>query len=461
MPLAENYPRDAWHGKVRRAYEFYARSGRNDLHPPPIHRTVAYYRSLAPQQIVLPQPPEAQTQPGVTFIPQPFALEQGTDVPPGIANLRWTDLQQDGHPVLLICDMQRGYVSALDLRDPAPRARILARLDNPCHVEPCDLDGDGLLDLVVADLGSVRAGDHDRGRVVWLRRRQAPGDYETIVLAAGLGRVANIQSVDLDADGNLDLIVAEFGYHKTGKIAALRNTAAAGDRPQFELEVLDPRPGASHILVHDLNADGRPDFLALVSQEYEWVAAFLNQGKGQFQRRTIWAAPDLTFGLTGIQRIDLDQDGDSDFLFTNGDTFDDQYVKPSHGVQWLENLGSQQFAYRRLTDLPGAHAAQAGDFDLDGDLDVVAVSWLHDQLYPVNAVSGPMASIVYLEQTSPGTFGRHTLEVGFPCHATLEVADFDNDGDLDFAVGWQLSPKWRDVPHISVWWNQTVTKTSH
>lgn len=459
IPLAENYPRDAWHSKVRRAYEYYARSGRTDLQPPPIHRTAAYYRSLAPEQIVLPQPPEAQTQPGVTFIPQPFDLDQGTDVQPGIANLRWTDLDQDGNPVLLICDMQRGYVSALDLRDPAPRPRILARLDNPCHVEPCDLDGDGLLDLVVADLGSVRAGDHDRGRVVWLRRRPTPDDYETIVLAAGLGRVANIQPVDLDGDGHLDLIVAEFGYHKTGRIAVLRNTAA-GDRPTFELEVLDPRPGASHIVVHDVNDDGRPDFLALVSQEYEWVAAFLNQGHGQFHRQTIWAAPDLTFGLTGIRLVDLDQDGDSDFLFTNGDTFDDQYVRPSHGVQWLENLGGGQFAYRRLTDLPGAHAARAGDFDSDGDLDVVAVSWLHDQLYPVSAVSRPMASIVYLEQTSPGTFGRHTLEVGFPCHATLEVADFDNDGDLDFAVGWQLSPKWHDAPHISVWWNQTVAGTS-
>jgi len=454
-PGAENYPRDAWHAKVRRGYEYYARSGRTDLHPPPLHQTVAYYRSLAPERIVLPQPPEAQTSPGVTFVTQPVHLHYKTDVQPGIANLRWADLEQAGNPVLLACDMRRGDISAWDLRDPEPRPRILAQLDNPCHVEPCDLDGDRLIDLVVADLGSVRAGDHDRGRVVWLRRRQEPGDYETIVIMAGLGRVANVQPVDIDGDGDLDLIVAEFGYYKTGKIALLRNTAAAGDRPQFQLEVVDPRPGASHIAVHDLNDDGRPDFLALVSQEHEWLATFLNQGKDPFHRHTIWAAPDNTFGLTGFQLVDLNQDGSVDILFTNGDTFDDQYVKPSHGVQWLENLGDQQFAYRRLTDLPGAHCARAGDFDLDGDLDVLAVSWLHDQPYPVSAVSEPMASIVYLEQTAAGTFARHTLEVGFPCHATLEVADFDNDGDLDFAVGWQLSQKWRDLPLITVWWNQT------
>ena len=459
VPLAENYPRDAWHDKVSRAYQYYARSGRNDLEPPPIHETVTYYRSLAPEQIVLPQPPEAQTQAGVTFVPQHFSLERKTDVEPGIAHLHWLDLEQDGNPVLVVCDMRRGYVFTLDLRDPDPRPRILAPLDNPCQVEPCDLDDDGLLDLVVADLGSFQARDHAQGRVVWLRRRQAPGGYEKIVVASGLGRVANIQPVDIDGDGDLDLLVGEFGYSRTGGILLLRNTAGSGERPQFEQEVLDPRPGTSHIVVRDLNDDGRPDFLALTSQEYEWVGAFFNQANGQFHRRTIWAAPDPTFGLTGIRLVDLNQDGDLDILFTNGDTFDDQYVKPSHGVQWLENLGGQQFAYRRLTDLPGAHAARAGDFDLDGDLDLIAVSWLHDQLYPVSAVSEPMDSIVYLEQTSPGNFERHTLEIGLPCHAALEVADFDRDGDLDFAVGWQSTQKWHDLPHgITVWWNQSVAE---
>ncbi|GEM_PF-270609 len=460
MPVAGSYPRDAWHGKVRRAYEYYARSGRNDLDPPPIHRTAAYFRAQAPEQLVLPQPPEAITPAGITFLPQPLHLSQEKDVQPGISYLRWTELEPGGQPVLLVCDMRRGHVSALDLRGANPLPRILAQLDNPCHAEPCDLDGDGVGDLVVAELGSFLAGDHDRGQVLWLRGQQAGGEYEKIVIASGLGRVADVQPVDTDGDGDLDLLVAEFGYHKTGKIALFKNVATAGDRPQFELQVLDPRPGASHILVHDLNDDGRPDFLALVSQEYEWVASFLNQGNGQFHRQTVWAAPEVTFGLTGVRRVDLDRDGDDDLLLTNGDTFDDQYVKPSHGVQWLENLGGERFAHRPLTSLPGVHGARAEDFDRDGDLDVIAVSWLHDQPYPVTVASQPLASIVYLEQTAPGVFGRHTLEVGFPCHAALEVADFDSDGDLDFAVGWQLSRKWHELPHLTVWRNQLVTPTS-
>ena len=43
MPRAENYPRDAWHHEVQRGYEFYARSGRNDLDPPPMHLAVTHF----------------------------------------------------------------------------------------------------------------------------------------------------------------------------------------------------------------------------------------------------------------------------------------------------------------------------------------------------------------------------------------------------------------------------------
>jgi hypothetical protein len=455
LPQAETYPRDAWHDKVRRAYEYYARSGRNDLDPPPIYQTAKYFRARAPEQVVLPEPQEAAAPLAVTFATQQLSWEPQTAVGPGMAYLRWTNLESQGPPVLLTCDMRRGHVAAVDLRGAQPQPRILAHLDNPCHVEPCDLNGDGMIDLVVADLGSFLAGDHNQGKVVWLRRRKDRDDYEKVVLASGLGRVADVQAADLDGDGDLDLVVAEFGYYTTGKIAVLWNQYAAADPPRFDLQVIDPRPGAIHVPVHDLNGDGRPDILALISQEHECVTTFLNQGNGRFHLQTIWAGPDPTFGSTGIQLVDLDQDDDLDILLTNGDTFDDQYLKPSHGIQWLENLGGGEFRCRRLTDFPGVHCVRAGDIDLDGDLDLIAVSWLHDQLYPVNAASAPMTSIICLEQTSPGVFVRHTLETGFPCHAALELADFDHDGDLDFAVGWQLSPKWRSLPYwVTIWWNQ-------
>lgn len=458
MPRAGNYPRDVWYDKVQRGYQFYAKSGRDDLDPPAMNVVVSYYQSRAPDQMVFAEPEEAQTKLRVQFNVEPLASEQNAPLPPAVSHLRWTRLEQDGHPVLLACDMRYGTVAAIDLRDRPFRARRLARLNNPCHVEPCDLDGDGAIDLVASDLGSFFPDDHDRGRVVWLRRQEASVSYETVVIASAMGRVADVRPADFDSDGDLDLIVAEFGAEQRGNIVLLRNTAETGEEPRFESEKLDPRPGAIHVPMRDLNGDGRMDFVALVSQEYECVEAFINQGDAQFHVQTLWAGPDPMFGSSGIELVDLDRDGDLDVLLTNGDAFDDGFAKPCHGIQWLENLEGLEFSHHRIDDLPGVHRAIAGDVDLDGDLDIVAAVLLPAQVMPANLAEMQLASIVCLEQTSPTHFVRHILEADCPHHATLELADFDNDGDLDFAVGLHSATTSQRLSHgVAIWWNQAVT----
>jgi len=247
MPRADSFPRDAWHTKVKKGYEFYGQSGRTDLDAPPMRLTITYFRSRAPEQLVFPEPEEAGTELRARFAVDRLRLERNAHVAPAIAHLRWARLEPDAPPMLLACDMRHGTVAALDLRDPKPRPRILARLENPCHVEPCDLDGDEAVDLVVADLGSFFPADHDRGRVVWLRPGEPKGSYGEIVLASGLGRVADARPADFDADGDLDVIVADFGWHRTGQVALLKNVAAPGERPRFELAKLDPRPGTIHV----------------------------------------------------------------------------------------------------------------------------------------------------------------------------------------------------------------------
>jgi len=463
LPRPDSFPRDAWHDEVRMGYEYYVRSGRSDLDPPPIQLARAYYRSRAPERLTFPESAEAENELRAAFVTQQFASSTQTNLLPAVAHLRWTRLEPDGAPVLLVSDMRSGGIAAIDLGDRQSPSRLLARLNNPCHVEPCDLDEDQAIDLVVADLGSFFPHDHDRGRVVWLRRQEEGRSFEQVVLLSGRGRVADARPADFDGDGDLDVIVAEFGHFLTGGVVLLRNVALSGERPRFEPEPLDPRPGTIHTPVYDFDEDGRPDFLALVSQEHESLGAFLNQPDVGFRLQTLWTAPDLTFGSSGIELVDLDEDGDVDVLYTNGDTFDNSYVNPSHGVQWFENLGGQQFAYHRLTDMPGAYRALAGDVDLDGDLDVVAVACLPPQVRPPNAPVRGAASILCLEQTSPRKFVRHTLETGSSYHATMEMADFDDDGDLDLAVGMYFVTSrlanTPDRPHrLTVWWNQVIAQ---
>lgn len=463
LPNPGSFPRDRWHDAVRKGYEFYARSGRNDLEPPPVHQTVAWFRSLAPDELVFPKPEEAETEMPVAFTVELLDWGEPSAVPPGVSYLRWASIGDDREPILLVCDMRDGCVAAVDPGDPNRRVRVLTKLDHPCRAEACDLDGNGATDLVVADLGSVRAIDHDLGRVVWLRRSEDRESPEEIVLASGLGRVADVRPADFDGDGDLDLLVAEFGHYRTGGILLLRNVAARGEPPRFQRESIDSRPGTIHVPLHDFNGDGRPDFAALISQEHECVEIFVNQNDAHFSRYAAWAGPDLTFGSSAIQLVDMDQDGDMDVLYTNGDAFDNSYANPSHGVQWLENLGRLEFACRRLADLPGAYCAMAGDVDLDGDLDIIVTTWLPQQVKPRVLSDPSTVSILCLEQKSPGRFVRHTLERGAPRHAAMEMADFDGDGDLDFAVGYHAGLPRANAPRdprAAIWWNQAISKNN-
>ena len=139
--------------------------------------------------------------------------------------------------------------------------------------------------------------------------------------------------------------------------------------------------------------------------------------------------------------VDMDKDGDLDLLMTNGDSLDDFTVRPFHGIRWFENEGSYPWKQHDLTIMPGVHRAQAADMDGDGDLDVVAAAFLPNaehpsfQLLERQGSLAPFTSIGWLEQTKKGVFVPHPLELGKLTHTTLDLGDFDGDGDVDVVTG--------------------------
>ena len=288
---------------------------------------------------------------------------------PIVASTQLFDLDRDGKLEIVACDMGHGLVL---VGDPARRPgelREIAKVPNPVRSSLVDLDRDGLMDLLVADVGFFLPEDHEKGAVVWLRRK-ADGSYEKRVLAEKLPRVTDVEAADFDGDGDLDLVVAAFGLYTRGGILLLENRTTDWKEPQFVATTLDERPGAIHVPAVDLDGDGRADFVALLAQQHETVVAFLNRGPGPFEKKTVFAARTPAWGSTGIELVDFDADGDLDVLMTNGATLDDATVKPWHGVRWLENRGSYPFEPHDLAALPGAHRAVAADLDGDGDLDV-------------------------------------------------------------------------------------------
>jgi hypothetical protein len=347
--------------------------------------------------------------------------------------------------------MQAGRILALNPRDPSPAWKELAKVPNPAHSEVVDLNGDGILDILVADLGSFPPTDRRCGSVVWLRGKR-DGTFEPVTLLANVGRVADVRTADFRGTGKLDLVVAVFGLHDTGEILILENRTIDWSKPEFAPHVLDERHGAIHVPVTDLNGDGRPDFVALISQEHEVVVGFLNEGGGRFAKKTLYAAPHPGWGSSGIELVDMNGDGRLDVLYTNGDILDEPYLwKPYHGVQWLENRGELKFEHRRIADMYGVHHAVAAKVTGKTLPDVLAVSFLPADKFADRAARKADA-VVLFEQTAPGKFERHTL-VTASCDAVVcAAADLYGTGRIDLVVGNFSAPDSADP--VTIWKNR-------
>ena len=453
VPNPQSFPRSAWHEEVNKGFNFYFESGRSDLKPPPMVEVVNWFASRAPKELPIPVQPDPSPTPRVPFrLTRLVSADNLGQANAAIASLTWRSLAKGKPEELVYCDMRTGGVGAVLPALGHATLRNLAELENPCHAETCDLDQDGITDLVVADLGTFLPQDHAKGRVLWLRGT-ADGQYEHHVLMADVGRVADVEPADFDGDGDLDLVVAVFGWRQTGQVVVLENRSTKPEEVSFEKREIDPRHGAIHVPVADLNGDGRLDFVVLLSQEHESIEVFLNQGEFRFRREVVYAGGDPAHGSTGIQLVDFDRDGDLDLLATNGDMFDTFYVKPYHGVRWLENTGGYPWKNHFLAELPGVHKALSGDIDGDGDLDVVAAVSIPETIAS-KQVRPDFDAVIWLEQISPGEFQRHSLQKGHGRFPSMELADFDGDGDLDVAIGAMRDDA--QTPSIGVFWNDRI-----
>ena len=400
---------------------------------------VRYFEARSPVTLPLPDP-WPQGDGGLQMRKEPMN-PVGEPRIPVVANVRFFDLDGDGRPEVVASDMGHGIVYLGEPVKKPGELREIGRIPNPCHSEMVDLDQDGKQDLLVADLGDFMPGDHEKGSAVWLRQT-GPLRFEQTTLVDKLARTADVQAGDFDGDGKLDLVVAAFGWHTVGGIFVYENKTTDWKHPKFEGYVVDARPGGIHVPVVDLNGDGRLDFVALISQQYEHVVAFINRGPGKgFRPETIFRAIVPVWGSSGIQMVDMDGDGDLDLLMTNGDSLDDFTVRPFHGVRWFENEGTFPWKQHDLAIMPGVHRAQAADLDGDGDLDVVAAAFLPNAEHPAFQLlerQGDLSrytSLGWIEQVKPGVYTPHPIELGKLTHTTLDVADFDGDGDVDIATG--------------------------
>ena len=363
---------------------------------------------------------------------------------PLISNVQIVDLDGDGLADILACDTILNRIVWIRQlpKGVYTESAVGDTVAAPAHVEAVDVDGDGDLDLVVAGLGVLSPSDNRIGTVVILEN-DGSQHFTNHVVADHVARVADARVGDLDGDGDLDIAVAGFGYD-SGDTSWLENKGGW----TFEQHVLLRLSGPINAIVADVNRDGHPDIVALVSQEWEEIWAFINDGRGNFMPRMIWGSTNSDFGSSWMTMVDLDRDGDPDILYANGDAF--EYAPPNsrpwQGVQWLENRGDLKFEFHRMIDQQGVTSPEAVDIDGDGDLDVLLVNANNDWDNPA------APSLLWLENDGKMQFTMHPI-ASTPTHLlTLSVGDLDGDGKPDAVTGgMHISRPYDRIGRITGW----------
>jgi hypothetical protein len=450
-PPADSFPKSYWRQEVKQGYDFF-RDSSLQMDYPSIESVVQYYEERAPDELPLVQLAGPSGPPPVRFQPRGYRFPESMPHP-AITNVNLVHLFDKKKLDILACDMRYGRVMVLRPYEPSPTWHILGEVSAPAHAEVVDLDGDGILDILVANLGAFNPTDDRVGSVVWLRG-MPDGTFKPFVLLEGVGRVADVQAAPFQGGGKMDLVVAVFGWRNTGEILYLENRTTDWSKPVFVPHVLDDRHGTIHVPVCDLNKDGKPDFVALISQEHETIVAFLNEGNGRFRKETIYTAPHPAYGSSGIQLVDLNDDGNLDVLYTNGDVLDTpSLLKPYHGVQWLENQGRFPFVHHPLTPMYGAMRAVAADFTGKGKMDIVAVCYLPEETFPQRQELH-LDSIIYLEQVAPGKFSRRSLEKTRCDHLTCAAGDIFGNGRIHLVTGNHFINVENAIPEaVDIWEN--------
>jgi len=397
---------------------------------------------------VVAAPPPAAVP--LSFRPEPIG--RAADSPPWIANVTAVDLDHDGRMDLLVCDAKENKVSWL--RQTAAgtfEEKVIAtNMRAPVHAEAADMNGDGHLDVLVASM-SVVFPNNDRIGAVFVLENDGHENFIPHLVLENTSRETDLRAADLNGDGQMDLVLAQFGYDQ-GEVSWLERTGPW----EFQRHVLLELSGAINVAVADFNGDGKPDIAALISQQWEEVYWFENQGGGNFTPHRLWGSTNEDYGSSGMIVSDLNRDGRPDIVFTNGDGFGPSATpgpRPWHGAQWLENAGGGEFRYHRIGDLPGAYGPVAVDLDGDGFTDVVAVAAYADW----NNKNRDVVSLMWFRNDGHMNFDPVVLARTPKDQITLAAGDFDGTGRVSLATGgFYIYPPYDAMSRVTLWRRPTT-----
>jgi hypothetical protein len=291
---------------------------------------------------------------------------------------------------------------------------------------PVDLyEKEDTLYLTMAGVG-VFPNDLPGGSLQKLSKSGGSTTYNAATqVIGGMQRPVQLAYGDLNGDGLEDIVACEYG-DLTGSLVWFENKG----RNHYTKKVLRAKPGAITAIIKDVNADGLQDIVVLMAQGDEGVFLYINKGDGDFEEKRLLSFSPLN-GSLHIELADFNNDGLDDLVYVSGDNADrTPFLKPYHGIYIFQNDGDFNFTQSWFYQLNGAFKTIARDFDLDGDLDIAAISYFPDY------VESPEESFVYLENNGDMNFQDYSFPQAINGRwFVMDAQDMDGDGDIDLALG--------------------------
>lgn len=277
----------------------------------------------------------------------------------------------------------------------------------PLDVAIGDLDGDGVLDLVSADVGDAKLSV--------LLGTDGGGDFAQAA-AGPLSVSAHLLALsDVDRDGDLDVVATQ---HNTANAAVWLGDGTGG----FSAASGSPfvvHQGVPHnhgLAVGDVSSDGVPDIITC-NQEDRSLSVLLGDGTGHFSPAA--NSPIRLKADPYVCRIaDVDGDGNVDVVVP---------LIGGAGVAFLRGDGRGGFA--QAPGSPYATVARPytvaiADVDADGRADVVVA---HDDSDQMTILAGQADGRLSPATRTPLALGKRVF--------VMAPVDINGDGAMDVVAG--------------------------
>lgn len=327
------------------------------------------------------------------------------------------DVNGDGYLDVIIPRAGTGlvwYENPLPDGDPAvvPWARHRIDSEGGHDVEVGDVNGDGLLDVVV----------RDRETRVFLQEPNADS-WRKIVVATG-GRGGTVLG-DIDGDGDLD--IAQNGYW-------LENSGDP-EREWSRHEIASGWPDDVGVHLEDINGDGALNVLLApgeTSGRLVWYETN-DPKKGPWSEHVI--ADDVSHVHT-FKTADVNRNGAVDVVIA------EMEQSPLRRVSIYYNQNQGRNWRQQVVGRTGAHNLRVADIGNDGDIDIIGTN--HGNYggdSPVDLwenLSNDHTPVLPLDR-----WERHVIDPERPGRATFALAgDLDGDGLKDIVSGgfWYRNP---------------------